>query len=98
MLVACLGCTGKAVPNAHAPEIIVTTERHGDECLVTVGGQQFLTEKLESAALVAHLRSLKDRSFLLRFNADAPYRCVGSAVFTLQRADVRFRAPQIPWE
>lgn len=96
LLFLCVGCVG--APNAKKPEIIMTTIRHGNECLVTVGEQQFLTERLESAALAAHLHSLKGRNVLLRFDDDTPYRCIGSAVFALQRADVRIRAPQIPSE
>ena len=76
----------------------MTTTRQGDECLIVVDQQQFLTERFESAALLEHLRSLGGRSILLRYESDTPYRCVGSAIFMLQRADETFRVPQMPTE
>lgn len=96
---ACLGCAGNAAPDHPlTPEIIVSAARHGEECFITVGERQFLTSKLENADLVAHLGTLKGHTFLLRFDGDTPYRCIGTAVFLLQRAEARFRAPQIPSE
>ena len=79
-------------------EILVTTERDGDECVVTVAGERFLTVRLENAQLLKRLRSLGAQPMLLRFDDDTPYRCVGSAIFTLQRARAKFRVPQIPGE
>ena len=74
----------------------MTAARQGDECLIVVDQQQFLTERLESAALLEHLRSLGGRSILLRYETDTPYRCIGSAIFMLQRASATFRVPQMP--
>jgi hypothetical protein len=93
-----LACAGKTAPPSAPVELLMTTERHGEECLVTLAGQRFVTVELNSAALLRRLRSLEGQAVLLRFGDDAPYRCVGSAVFMLQRAKARFRAPQIPTE
>ncbi len=74
----------------------MTVAAKGNECLVTLDGQQFVTQRLESAALLERLARIRHHTVLLEFMLDAPYRCVGSAIITLQRAKVTFRAPQIP--
>lgn len=99
LLLLPLGCAEKATPPARTVvEVVMTTERQGEECLLTLGEQSFLTKRLDSAALLQRLRNLKGRPILLRFDNDAPYRCVGAAIFMLQRARAAFRAPQIPTE
>lgn len=70
--------------------------RHGEECLLTFDGEQFVTRRLESVKLLQRLHQIRGRKVVLKFVGDAPYRCVGSAIITLQQAKVRFRAPQIP--
>ncbi len=66
------------------------------ECHITLDGQQFVTQRLESQALLQDLRQLRRKTVLLQLQADTPYRCIGSAIITLQQARVKFRAPQIP--
>jgi hypothetical protein len=74
----------------------MTTSAQGDECLLTLGKQQYVTERLESAALAKRLHTLRGQTVLLQFSKDVPYRCIGSAILTLQRGNAKFRAPQIP--
>jgi hypothetical protein len=69
---------------------------HGSECLLTLGGEPFVTERLESAALLKRLRTMRGHTIVLQISADAPYRCIGSAIITLQRAKVKFRTPHLP--
>jgi hypothetical protein len=69
---------------------------HRDECLLTIDGEQFVTERLESTQLLQHLQKARGRKVALWFVGYSPYRCVGSAIIALQRAKVRFRVPQIP--
>ena len=72
----------------------MTTARHEDECLVTVGADEFQLAQQDSS-LVEHLRGLRDRAIVLTFEGDTPYRCIGSAILALQKADTKFRVPQL---
>ena len=97
IVLACLwGCAAKPTSTAAPAEVLMTTSAQGDECLLTLGKQQFLTQRLESAALAKQLNRLRGQTVLLQFLNDVPYRCIGSAIITLQRGNAKFRAPQIP--
>lgn len=69
---------------------------HGNECLMTLGGEQFVTERLESARLSKRLQQFHGRRIVLWFDGYAPYRCAASAMVALQRAKLKFRVPQVP--
>jgi len=71
----------------------MTVTGYGNECLFTLGSETFVTQQLESAALTARLRTLRNRIVVLQ--GDAPYRCVGGAIITLQRAKAKFRTPSL---
>lgn len=91
-VVGTLGCAPKAA--VLSSEVAMTTARHGDECLVTVGGEEFQLPQQDSI-LVKHLRALRDRAIVLKFEGDTPYRCIGSAILALQKVDAKFRVPQL---
>jgi hypothetical protein len=96
VLVCLCGCAAKPTPTAAPTEVLMTTSAHGNECLLTLGKQQFLTERLESAALAKQLNRMRGQTVLLQFSNDVPYRCIGSAIIMLQRGNAKFRAPQLP--
>ena len=96
MLAGLWGCAAKPTATTAPAKVVMTSSAHGGECLVTLGKQQFLTERLESAALAKQLHRLRGQTILLQFSNDVPYRCMGSAIIMLQRANAKFRAPQIP--
>jgi hypothetical protein len=73
-----------------AGDLILTTARHGDECLFTLNGEQFVAE-YQSAPLAARLHKIGRHAVILQFTADAPYRCNGAAVIMLRDAKVRWR-------
>ena len=89
--ICCSACADKS-----ATELRMTTEAQGDECRVTIDGQTFVTTRLENDALTEWLSQLGRQKVVLRFPPDTPYRCVGSAIITLQRANANFRVPQVP--
>jgi hypothetical protein len=91
--ISCSACAAK--PQGPPPELVMTTTAQGDECRLTLDGQPFVTQRLESAQLTERLKQLRGK-VVLQIATDAPYRCVGSAIITLQRANVTFRAPQLP--
>lgn len=93
LVLTSLLCAGCAV-RPEASTVPMTTSGQGQACLVSLSGQQFVTERSESAALIARLRRLRSNIIILRYFVDAPYRCIGSAIVMLQRAKVRFRVPQ----
>ncbi len=97
IVLACVsGCAAERKAKAVPAEALMTTSAQGDECLLTLGKQPFLTVGLESAPLAKQLHRLKGQTVLLRFSKDVPYRCIGSAIITLQQAKAKFRAPDIP--
>lgn len=94
VLACCSACGTPEAPIAPA-ELVMTTAGHGSECIIMIGGQSFVTKGLESVALAAHLRRVRPQTVTLQFVADAPYRCIGSAIIMLQRAKVKHRVPQL---
>jgi hypothetical protein len=90
----CSDCRGR--PKGASTELVMTTAAHGDECLVTLDGQTFVTLRLESDALTSRLRQLGRRKVVLQAPSDTPYRCIGSAIIILQRANANFRVPRLP--
>jgi hypothetical protein len=90
---ACSACTMKP-PARAVTDISVIVSAHGDECLVNLGNERFVTQRLESSGLARRLRQLRDHTFVLKFAADTPYRCFGAVIVTLQYANVKFRNPQ----
>ena len=94
LLVCCSACARK--PEGRADALLMMTGAQGDECVLTLDGQSFVTKRLESDALTARLRQLGRRKVVVQIPHDAPYRCVGSAIITLQRANANFRVPQLP--
>ena len=97
LALACAGCTPQS-SSTTATETTMTVTAHGSECLITLGGQKFVTNRLESTALLKRLQGPPGDTIQLQFLADPPYRCIGFAIATLQRAKVKFIAPQIPTE
>lgn len=55
-------------------------------CIATVEGKSF--DPTDQAALEAALSSYEDQNVTFRVNGstDVPYRCIGGAVYTLQRS------------
>jgi hypothetical protein len=92
LCIVCSACA--ATPPAR--ELPLTVTGKGNECLLTFGGQQFVTQRLESPELLQRLDHIRGEKVVLWFVNDAPYRCVGATIITLQQAKVRFRVPQIP--
>ena len=93
ILLMCSACAAK--PQAPSAELVMTTEGKGTECILTLDGQQFVTEHLESAALQDRLRQLRGRKVVLQTLGDTPYRCIGSAIIMLQGVKATFRVPQL---
>jgi hypothetical protein len=91
---ACSACAMKPPASTVATDISLIVSAHGDECLVDLGNERLVTQRLESSTLVRRLRQLRDHTFVLQFAADTPYRCVGAVIVTLQYANVKFRNPQ----
>ncbi len=98
LLLTMTGCSGERLGPLPRSEIDLTVAPIGDECLLSIMGQRFVTQRLVSADFSRLLASLRHRLIVLRFEEDTPYRCIGGAIIQLQRSRARFRAPQIPSE
>jgi hypothetical protein len=82
------GCSGATRPPL--PPIVVQVSGRADSCAVEAEGRKFTIEELMKIA-----PSWKGRLVRVAPIGDAPFKCVGSAVFILQRAgfsDVGFPA------
>ncbi len=63
------------------PPLVVNVRRDGQGCRVSVEGDQVPSERLLEIA-----RTSGKRRGIVVFEKDTPYRCIGGAIFTLQRA------------
>jgi len=61
----------------------VTVERDGQGCRFTLNGAHVTSDVLLDSA-----RKQRDRRAVIMYDKDAPYRCVGAAIITLQEAGV----------
>ncbi len=64
-----------------SPALVVSAKGNGDGCRVTVDGERVTSERLLEIG-----RSSARRRAIVIYDKDTSYRCVGGAVFTLQRA------------
>ena len=87
-LAICAGCTRPASPPEGTPPLTVQVSQSGPEqpCLVRVGGRE-----VSDAELLALARQARrgTREAIVRAPLNTPYRCVGGAIATLQRAHLR---------
>lgn len=63
------------------PPLVVSVKREGDGCQVSVQGERVTSDRLLEIG-----RAAAKRPGIVVYAKDAPYKCVGGAVFTLQRA------------
>lgn len=75
LLVACVQ------PRQSSPVLVVSVMRGGDGCHVTVEGESVTSERLLDIG-----RSSPQRRAIVIYDKDTPYKCIGGAIFTLQRA------------
>jgi hypothetical protein len=64
-----------------SPALVISAKRDGDGCRVTVEGERVTSERLLEIG-----RSSPRRRAIVIYDKDTPYKCIGGAVFTLQRA------------
>jgi hypothetical protein len=67
----------------------MTTARMGDTCVVSLSGRTFSVGQQDD--LDRYLATLGGRRILLVYDQTTPYRCIGGAIFILQRSGVRHR-------
>lgn len=70
---------------AQTPPLVVRANGNGASCTVTVNGDMFFEEDFTEARL-QRLRDEHGRRIVLDSGAETPYRCIGGAIFNLQRA------------
>ncbi|HEY5722966.1 MAG TPA: hypothetical protein VIT45_11650 [Allosphingosinicella sp.] len=70
----------------------MTTERSGDECVTVIGGHRFSNAQRND--LSRYLASVGNRRIFLSWDETSSYRCIGAAIFMLQKSGVTFRVPQ----
>lgn len=63
------------------PPLVVSVTRDGEGCRVTVAGEQVTSDRLLEIG-----RSARSRRGIVLYDRDTPYKCIGGAIFTLQRA------------
>lgn len=64
-----------------APPLVVNVKRDGEACRVTVEGERVTSDRLLEIG-----RSATKRRSIVLYDKDTPYKCIGGAIFTLQRA------------
>ncbi len=73
-------------------QIVIFVAREAEGCAIRVNDRQVSSDELSAA-----LRAWPNRRAILRYDADAPYRCIGGAIFLLQREHYRVVAdPPFP--
>ena len=63
------------------PPLVVSVKRDGDGCRVMVEGEAVTSDRLTDIG-----RSAKARRAIVLHDKDTPFKCIGGAVLTLQRA------------
>lgn len=67
------------------PPLLVDVSRDGEEgCIVRVDQRQ-----LGSEELLEYARTRRGGKAIVRADQDSPWRCIGGAIFTLQRSGLR---------
>ena len=87
-LAICAGCTRPAAPPEGTPPLVVHASQSGADqpCLIRVDGRG--VNDVELLALARQARR-GTREAIVRAPLNTPYRCVGGAIATLQRAHLR---------
>jgi hypothetical protein len=67
-----------------APALVVTAQREGEGCRITVEG-----ERVGNDRLLAIGKQATNRLGIVLYDKDTPYRCLGGSIFTLQRAGLK---------
>ncbi|WP_174296363.1 ExbD/TolR family protein [Sphingomonas bacterium] len=67
-----------------ASPLIMNAQRDGEGCRITVNG-----ERVTSEQLVELSRSTSRRLGIVLYDRDTPYKCIGGAIYSLQRAGLR---------
>lgn len=80
-LTLCAACATPMPP----PPIVATASRNGDGCRVRIDGRAYPDFEAPTAAA----RAWRGRRAEVRGDIDTPYRCIGGAVFALQRAGIK---------
>ena len=75
-----------------ASTLVVNVKRDGDGCHVSVNGERVTSDRLLEIG-----RNGRNRRAIVVFDKDTPYKCIGGAIFTLQRAGIPFVEPAL-WE
>ena len=75
--------------------VTMTVTSEEDGCAVALEGRRFVGRWAESPDLLQDLRRLRKYTIVLRFSGSVQYRCIGSAIITLQRARAKFVIPQL---
>ncbi|WP_106639865.1 hypothetical protein [Allosphingosinicella vermicomposti] len=80
---ALLGSCVRTAP-AGVP-LVVSAKRDGEGCLIIIEGERASSERLLEIGRATN----KTRAIVIYFK-DTPYKCLGGAIFTLQRAGIAF--------
>jgi hypothetical protein len=67
-----------------APALVVTAQREGEGCRITVEGERVANDRLLAIA-----KQATNRLGIVVYDKDTPYRCLGGSIFTLQRAGLK---------
>jgi hypothetical protein len=74
------GCATRASP------LLVDVARAGEGCAIEVAGRRFGYGESDFEQMRTLVSSWPNRRAILNMVSDAPYRCVGGVIYTLQRA------------
>jgi len=83
MILSAVTAACSKVPPAPPPPIHVSAELVGEECRLRAEGRPLTTDELTAAA-----GKWKGRSVILDMVGNTPYKCIGAAIFALQRSGV----------
>lgn len=79
---------------ARNPPLLVRASGSGETCTVTVNGEVFSHEELSQPRL-QRLAEEHGRRLVVDSDAYTPYRCIGGAVYELQRAGFKVVSVQV---
>ena len=80
-LVSAISSVFSCTPEPKGSPLIVQVAAHGTDCQVTVGHERVNSQRLSQIALAG------THSWgIVEMERDAPYKCVGAAIITLQQA------------